>query len=324
MSVDIFLDSGAPTIYNIWARKKKAKGVMGSFLKDRIGGLSDDYSFLKSEEYLTYKKQYIDFLLQNKEHINIYANFDIINNAEATWENQLEFESYGLKPIPVFHLGEDIKWLYNLLDRKYEYIALGGIIPNPVPTIQPVLDNVWSNILTDKKGMPKVKVHGFGVTSPRLIIRYPWYSVDSSSWIKIAAYGGVVVPKIINGEKDYSSSFHLFFTHRKQMKTDFESIKNHYEFLTDKEKKDLSEYFQEIQTPIGASLFKKVDKGYSLGKNELWANEKKDKVEVIESPGLINDYTVRSKANALFYMNLQKQMPEWPWSFSLLQKGFNL
>lgn len=324
MTVDIFLDSGAPTIYNIWARKKKAKGVMGSFLKDRVGGLSDDYSFLQSEDYLSYKKQYIDFLLQNKDFINIYANFDIINNAEATWQNQLELESYGLKPIPVFHLGENIKWLHNILEKKYEYIALGGIIPNPVPTIQPVLDNVWSTILTDKKGFPKVKVHGFGVTSPRLILRYPWYSVDSSSWIKIAAYGGVVVPKIVNGNKEYSRAYHLFFTYRKQMKTDYESTFNHYDFLTPKEKDDLNKYFSETEIPLGKSSFKDVEKGYALLKNELWANKDKSTVETIESKGLINDYNWRAKANSLFYMNLQKQIPEWPWKFSSPLKGFGL
>ena len=174
--MNLMLDSGSPSLYNTMIRKKKTGGIMGSFLKDRV---NDTFEFLETETYKAYKAAYIDFLLRNHQYFDVYVNLDIINNAQATWDNQLELESYGLKPIPVFHFGSDMKWLYMLLEKGYKYIAMGGFIPNPVSVLQPVLDDLWSNVLCDKDGMPKVKVHGFAVTSARLVVRYPWWSTDS-------------------------------------------------------------------------------------------------------------------------------------------------
>ena len=52
-----------------------------------------------------------------------------------------------------------------------------------------------------------MKVHGFGMTNPNLMQRYPWYSVDLSSWLKTGMYGvcafrvGNKLKKISFGEK---------------------------------------------------------------------------------------------------------------------------
>jgi hypothetical protein len=54
----------------------------------------------------------------------------------------------------------------------------------PVETTQPRLwlDEVFAHYLTFA-GAPIIKVHGFGMTTFELMARYPWYSVDSSSWL---------------------------------------------------------------------------------------------------------------------------------------------
>ena len=104
----MFVDSGAPSIYNTYVRRHKGGTYMGSYLSDRK---NDDFSWIQSEEFLTYRRDYALFLKKNLPYIDYYANFDVINNAEATWDNQQYFESKGLKPIPVWHFGTDIKWL---------------------------------------------------------------------------------------------------------------------------------------------------------------------------------------------------------------------
>ena len=108
----------------------------------------------------------------------------MIGSPEGTWKNQMIMEKAGLKPLPCYHFGEDTKWLQRYIDKGYDYIALGGMVGRPRPALLQWLDTIWSDYLTDSKGMPIVKIHGFGMTSLRLMLRYPWYSVDSTSWVQ--------------------------------------------------------------------------------------------------------------------------------------------
>ena len=57
------------------------------------------------------------------------------------------------------------------------------------------LDRMWNDYLTDGSGNPRIKVHGFGITSIPLMERYPWYSCDSSSWIQATSFGAKVHPE---------------------------------------------------------------------------------------------------------------------------------
>ena len=74
-------------------------------------------------------------------------------------------------------MGEDVYWLNKYLDR-YDYIALGGMVKSS--NIESWLDKVWSIIM--KSNNSKVRIHGFGMTTLDLLLKYPWYSADSSSW----------------------------------------------------------------------------------------------------------------------------------------------
>lgn len=113
----------------------------------------------------------------------IYASLDVMGDAEATLANyNYMVENYPLKPIPTFHMGSEIKYLKPLLE--FEYIALGGMVFSAGITNH--CDEVWHYILTHK---PKLKVHGFGLTNIELMKRYPWYSVDSSSFKSCKRFG---------------------------------------------------------------------------------------------------------------------------------------
>jgi hypothetical protein len=106
-----------------------------------------------------------------------------------TQKNQEYMEAQGLKPLPVFHYGEDESILKALVE-KYDYIAFGGMVPVPSKILESWLDYHWET-LVDEEGNPKVKVHGFGMTTQFLVRKYPWYSVDSMSPILSAAMGRI-------------------------------------------------------------------------------------------------------------------------------------
>jgi len=310
--VIVFLDSGAPTLYNKFARTNKGSSFMGAYLKDRK---QDDFSFIESDAYFKYRQKYIDFLKENKSKVNLYANLDIINNAEATWKNQLLMEKEGLKPLPVFHLGEDIKWLKHYIDKGYDYIAIGGLIPNPFKVLAPALDEIWSKYLVNKKGEAIIKIHGFALTSVRLMIRYPWFSVDSASWIKFSIYGTVIFPKLDRGGKrDYRNSPEGVFFSNKSSKR-FEEGGKHYDTFTSLEKKYFQEYLKEYDCQIGVSSFKDVEDGYNLRDREFWYDKANLVVEKIEESGVCNSYAHRAKMNLIYFLEFQKELSKHPVTF---------
>lgn len=144
-------------------------------------------------------QDYIDWI--KKHGFYPYANLDVIGGDwEASLANQHLMEEQGLKPIPCYHNGEPMDLLERYV-QEYEYIALGGMQAISVNTQRRAewLDTCFQ-VICDKEGYPRTKVHGFGMTSFPLIRRYPWYSVDSSSALVYTVNGYLVVPKIRGGE----------------------------------------------------------------------------------------------------------------------------
>lgn len=124
---------------------------------------------------------YCNFIIETG--VTMYAGLDVIGDASATMKNVHYMENrYGLKPIPTFHMGSELTELYPLM--KYSYIALGGLVFSP-GVIQHC-DEVWHYILSNN---PNLRVHGFGVTSLDIMKRYPWTSVDSSSYKSCRRFG---------------------------------------------------------------------------------------------------------------------------------------
>ena len=136
---------------------------------------------------------YCAYLWQNQDIIEVASVLDAINNPLKSWENQRHMEQQGLRPLPCYHWGEDERYLEWYV-ANYDYITIGGMVPISTKNLRPWLDRIWSKHLTDKEGKPRVKVHGFGMTSLSLMERYPWYSVDSSRWLQAARFGNILIP----------------------------------------------------------------------------------------------------------------------------------
>lgn len=142
---------------------------------------------------------YCDYIKRNKDILRVEDGavmasvLDGIGDPLQTYRNQLSMEELGAKPLPCFHYGEDERYLEYYV-KNYSYITLGGMVGRSSNVLIEWLDRIWENYLTDDKGYPRLKVHAFGITAWPIMERYPWWSVDSSSWIQSAAFGSIVTP----------------------------------------------------------------------------------------------------------------------------------
>lgn len=183
---EIMIDSGAHSFANLFIRT------------DRQAKYSE------TQEFKDYLEKYIAFLHKHKDSIELYVTLDVIGNAEKTWEIQKYIESCGLNPLPVFHYGEDFKWLKKYLDN-YDYIGVGGLATRVTKHSFLLWGDKVFGTITNNKGEPLVKVHGFAMTSIDLINRFPWASVDSTSWMMFSRFGQILTPYgaiLVSSRKD--------------------------------------------------------------------------------------------------------------------------
>lgn len=130
-------------------------------------------------------KEYAAWLKRWSHIITTYVNLDVIRNATATERNQRALERMGLRPIPVFHTGSDMKVL-DRLAKRYPYIALGGMVgANGKACLR------WAAECMRRTRQHGTAFHGFGQTRKDVIELLPWYSVDSSSWGGGHRYGSL-------------------------------------------------------------------------------------------------------------------------------------
>lgn len=139
-------------------------------------------------------KEYCKYIKRNSDIIDFASVLDAIGDPKGTWENQAESERQGVNVLPCWHFGEDDAIGQYYIDR-YPHITLGGLVPVSTGQMQTWLDRIFARYLTHPDGTPKVKVHGFGVTSLPMMMRYPWYSVDSSTWAQWANAGVMLLPR---------------------------------------------------------------------------------------------------------------------------------
>jgi hypothetical protein len=160
-------------------------------------------------------KDYARYLVDNKSAIDVYANLDAVGDGDKTHRNQTIMEAEGLSPIPVFHVNTDFRHLDRILERGYPYIALGGMVPYMRGGGKKKLA-VWLRQVFARIGKRDVKVHGFGVgTTWKIASGFPWYSIDSSSWVRGFKYR---VAAIFDDERGHFIPIDLGSSSRDAMK----------------------------------------------------------------------------------------------------------
>jgi hypothetical protein len=162
-------------------------------------------------------KDYIAYCVERKSLIHKIVNLDVIpghpkshytaaaeveESAKRSYSNQQRMKEAGLASIPVFHQGERLHWLEQMLRDGEPYIGLSPRAFYPTADKMRWLDSIF-NLITDSDGRPLVRTHGFACTSLSLIASYPWRSVDSTTWSLTPGYGQIIVPALIDGKFDY-------------------------------------------------------------------------------------------------------------------------
>ena len=236
---------------------------------------------------------YCNWCLENIDYIDYVVNLDVIpgsfgeknlpqseidRSAKKGWGNYEYMLSKGIpkeKLIHIFHQGEDYKWLEKMV-AAMDYIGLSPA--NDRTTNQKIdwLDSCMKYV-TDDKGHPIVKFHGFAVTSLKLMMRYPWYSVDSTSWVMTSRMGSVYVPIFRNGEYVYDENSWKVCVSEKSP-----NVKDAGKHITT---------FAPQARNVICNYFKL--KGFTLEE-------------------LASDYMKRDELNIIYFNDLEKTFPEWP------------
>lgn len=117
------------------------------------------------------------------------ASLDAIGDAKGSWRNYRTLrDTYGLDVVPTVHYGAEPKVLDRYVADGVDFIGLGGMVPYKAE-----IDRLlrWCVLMfryaRDKH--PQLRFHGWGVTSPRMVVNLPWYSVDSSKVRTSCRYG---------------------------------------------------------------------------------------------------------------------------------------
>ena len=168
---NLMIDSGA---FSVWTRGEEVNIELYAYFCERIKELFSSSIYCVNLDVLPGR-----FGQRPTQE-------QVENSAEEGWKNMEYLESKGLKVIPVFHQHEDFKWL----DKMRNHCDYIGISPANDVSMKEKLN--WLNkvflIIKDT-----IKTHGFAVTSWQQLYKYPFFSVDSSSWTSSSRFGSICV-----------------------------------------------------------------------------------------------------------------------------------
>jgi len=193
--------------------------VIKGWIEGRSRGECKGHLFIDSGAFSAHTRgaevdvdAYIEFINSIDEHVYLFAQVDKIPGVfrqpktpqqlaeapELSWKNYLYMRERVKSPnklLPIFHQGEDYKWLENMLEATFdgEHIPYIGISPandQPVAEKEKFIDKCFKIIKSSSN--PDVKTHAFGMTSLHLLERYPFTSADSTSWIMNGANGSIM------------------------------------------------------------------------------------------------------------------------------------
>jgi hypothetical protein len=140
--------------------------------------------------------------------------------------------------------------------------------------------------------------------------------------------GSIFVPQWKNGKWIYDETSWKISVSNKSPNQ--KEAGQHILTMAPTEKKIILNYITEKGYRLGKSEFKIENQDYILKENEKWFEKKpedkknKREVEIIIEPGISNKYQLRDELNIIYFLDLEKSRPPWPWAFKTddIQKGF--
>ena len=175
---------------------------------------SGAYSVHTGKLHVT-QDEYISFIESIQDDIDVFAQLDTIpgtfkqpkapedytRSAEESWKNFLHMRktvSCPHKIMPVYHFGEDTRYLQQMLEYedelgKLDYIGLSPANDASVQGRKLYLQNMYDIIKASSN--PDVKTHVYGFTSLDAMSKFPCYSADSISHRLISGYNKIITKK---------------------------------------------------------------------------------------------------------------------------------
>ena len=212
-------------------------------------------------------EEYIEFANNNMDKFSLYVQVDKIPGVyhmpktakdwleapKLSWENYCYMRSKSKNPdklIPVFHQGEDLKWLKNMCDSRFdgEKIKYIGLSPRGDVSLKAKYDfcsNCFSVI--QQSTNPEIHTHAFGATSLKMLESLPFTSADSTTWVLVSAFGQVWIPTTLFD--CYSDDVGIKLGVSEENKTHQTATQTYWEQPV-KVKKVLDDYFESIGTNI--------------------------------------------------------------------------
>jgi len=179
--VRIMMDSGAFSFHG--------------FLKNMTGKVSKKKKRQWNEEEVTKLREetiekYVSWCKEHSKEWDFYCNFDYRPHAPLVWKVQQRLEKLGMRITPVFHGDQGIDWLENYFKDGHKLVAVGTTAMQGRGTYRK--KRIFYDMVFDKAEKYGAKMHGLAVTALGLMFQYPWASVDSASWVKVAAIGRIM------------------------------------------------------------------------------------------------------------------------------------
>ena len=173
----VFIDSGA---HSFFAETENIGSAHNTIKKSKTKDTPDEYM-----------AKYLIWLVQNYEYYDYYAELDIgeiVGQKKVNyWRQQLIDNNIFDKCVTVYHpyCMDWNDYLEMLEQSQSKYIALEGD------------RNTRTRLNYNKYLKPAyeqgIKVHGFAMTKIEVMRNYPFYSVDSTSWLQPQMYGTIPI-----------------------------------------------------------------------------------------------------------------------------------
>lgn len=210
------------------------------------------------------------------------------------------------KVVPVFHRGENWKWLDTFLDFGCPYIGLSPRYDGaPMERRHKFVAQAKKHIY-DSTGNPITKVHGFAVTGHEMMMGFKWYSVDSASHTQLASWGSIIVPPLVNGKWDFRTKPYRIFCSTAARGAVRNKAEHH--LLAMQEQRPalfaiVKKWLDEHNVILGEHRIEKAKNGRTPKKGvmERWEDHKKTKILTITKPGVCNHDQVRRFMNIAYF-----------------------
>ena len=136
-------------------------------------------------------KDYVWFLQKHWKKFDVIANMDTWSKEETLANQRLLEQETWLTILPVYHASDFVVKDFSLLEEyceKYDYVWIGWV--SWFHWSQETKEK-YINFCFKIAMKYKTKLHGFWITVARFLKTYPFYSVDSTSWLAWGKYARI-------------------------------------------------------------------------------------------------------------------------------------